>query len=192
VHMGLRGIARDSLEKVEGYHWKSWDPQDLDRTFFKLFFPTHYEPRMAPPGHEILIVQKMSPVDYDRVENWQSHKTEVEERIMSDLRDLIPGLDEHVVMTLSATANTSFRYTLNSEGAMLGWEMSPDQLGADRPSNVTPVENLYLVGHWTQPGGGITPVIVSAQRVAKLILSGHAEQVVSQHDMRTVSSDQTT
>lgn len=55
---------------------------------------------------------------------------------------------------------------------MLGWEMSPDQLGAGRPSNITPIEGLYLVGHWTQPGGGITPVIVSAQKVARLILSG--------------------
>jgi hypothetical protein len=34
------------------------------------------------------------------------------------------------------------------------------------------VDNVYLTGHWTQPGGGITPVIVSAQRVAKAILTG--------------------
>jgi len=26
------------------------------------------------------------------------------------------------------------------------------------------------VGHWTQPGGGITPVIVSAMQVAKKII----------------------
>jgi phytoene dehydrogenase-like protein len=56
---------------------------------------------------------------------------------------------------------------------MLGWEMSPDQLGDARPAIVTPVENLYLTGHWTQPGGGITPVIISAQRCAKQILTGH-------------------
>ena len=55
---------------------------------------------------------------------------------------------------------------------MLGWEMSPDQLGAGRVPVQTPIRNLYLTGHWTQPGGGITPVIVSAQRVAKLVLSG--------------------
>jgi hypothetical protein len=28
---------------------------------------------------------------------------------------------------------------------------------------------LYYVGHRTRPGGGITPVIVSAMRVAELI-----------------------
>ncbi|MGI8785761.1 MAG: phytoene desaturase family protein [Acidobacteriota bacterium] len=171
VHMGLRGVRREELEKIEGYHWFSWDPNDLERTFFKLFFPTHFEPRMAPPDHQILIVQKMSPVAYDEVQDWQAHKQEIEAQILDDLRRLLPGIDDHIVIKLSATANTSFRYTLNYQGAMLGWEMSPDQLGTDRPSNETPIENLYLVGHWTQPGGGITPVILSAQRVAKLVLS---------------------
>ncbi len=55
---------------------------------------------------------------------------------------------------------------------MLGWEMSPDQLGSKRPDVVGPIKNLYLVGHWTQPGGGITPVIVSAMRAAKMITRG--------------------
>jgi phytoene dehydrogenase-like protein len=73
---------------------------------------------------------------------------------------------------LGASAMTSFRFTGNSQGAMLGWEMSPDQLGAGRLPVYTPVQNVYLTGHWTQPGGGITPVIVSAQRVAKTILTG--------------------
>jgi prolycopene isomerase len=53
---------------------------------------------------------------------------------------------------------------------MLGWEMSPEQLGASRPAPETAISNLYSVGHWTQPGGGITPVIVSAQRVAQTVL----------------------
>ena len=47
--------------------------------------------------------------------------------------------------------------------------MSPDQLGALRPDIAGDIRNLYFVGHWTQPGGGVTPVIVSAMRVARLI-----------------------
>src|SRR5437867_12661457 len=70
---------------------------------------------------------------------------------------------------------TSFRFTNNWQGAMLGWEMSPGQLAEGRLPNTTPVKNLYLVGHWTQPGGGITPVIVSAQRVASMIVTGKSE-----------------
>jgi prolycopene isomerase len=73
---------------------------------------------------------------------------------------------------MSASALTSYHYTNNWQGAMLGWEMSPEQLGSARLANATPIENLYLVGHWTQPGGGITPVIISAQRVARAVLTG--------------------
>jgi prolycopene isomerase len=54
--------------------------------------------------------------------------------------------------------------------------MSPDQLGSDRLPIITPIPNLFLTGHWTQPGGGITPVIVSAQRVASIVTKGRDAQ----------------
>jgi prolycopene isomerase len=73
------------------------------------------------------------------------------------------------VVKLSASAQTSYRYTLNHHGAMLGWEMSPDQLGEYRPGIQGPFKNLYFIGHWVQPGGGITPVMISALRAAKQI-----------------------
>src|SRR5213078_1618372 len=94
-----------------------------------------------------------------------------------------PGIDDCIVVRLAATAMTSQRFTGNHEGAMLGWEMSPDQLGAARLPYYTPIHNLYLTGHWTKPGGGITPVIVSAQRVAKVILTGkdNARELASQY-----------
>ena len=76
------------------------------------------------------------------------------------------------MVKLSATAATSQRFTGNQHGAMLGWEMAPDQLGEDRPGVTGPLRNLYFTGHWTQPGGGITPVMVSAINAAKCIVSG--------------------
>ena len=48
----------------------------------------------------------------------------------------------------------------------------PDQLGSRRPDTAGPISRLYFVGHWTRPGGGVTPVLVSAQRVAAAILRG--------------------
>jgi phytoene dehydrogenase-like protein len=183
VHFGLRKLPKETMMRAEGYHWFSWNPDDIERSFFKLFFPTHFEPRMAPPDHDILIIQKMSPPDYDGVRDWQAHKNDIEQQILRDLRRIIPDIDEYIVMMMSASANTSYRFTLNFQGAMLGWEMSPDQLGDARPSIVTPVRNLYLTGHWTQPGGGITPVIISAQRCAKLIITGR-EQSFDRDDMQ--------
>src|SRR5205823_1701150 len=119
-----------------------------------------------------LIVQKLTPVRLEQISDWDVHKAEVEGQVMARLRQILPGIDDHIVVKMSATAMTSYRFTGNWHGAMLGWEMSPAQLGASRLPNNTPIQNLFLVGHWTQPGGGITPVIVSAQRVARMIITG--------------------
>ena len=111
-------------------------------------------------------------MDYDAVTDWARHKREIEDDLMARLERAIPGISAHVVTKLSASALTSWRYTLNYRGAMLGWEMSPDQLGVHRPAPERPIKDLYRVGHWIQPGGGITPVIVSAAAVARTIATG--------------------
>ena len=172
MHIGLRGMDPKALAAAEGYYWTRYDPGDAIRNVFKIFIPTHFDPRIAPPGCQILIVQKLTPVRIENITDWPAHKAGVEGQIMERLRQILPGIDEHIVVRLSATAMTSYRFTNNWQGAMLGWEMSPEQLGGGPAAEHAPVKNLYLTGHWTQPGGGITPVIVSAQRVAKMILTG--------------------
>ncbi|MCA1593865.1 MAG: NAD(P)/FAD-dependent oxidoreductase [Acidobacteria bacterium] len=169
THVGLKGMPTEVLREAEGYHWSSWNPDDVATDAFKIFVPTLFDTSIAPPGGHIVIVQKLTRVDFDKVEDWAAHKAAVERYVMSNLERVMPGFSEKVVVRLSASALTSYRYTLNQGGAMLGWEMSPDQLGADRPATSGLVRNLHFVGHWTQPGGGITPVIVSAMQVAKLI-----------------------
>jgi len=172
MHLGLRGMDPEALARAEGYYWSSFDPEDAIRTVFKIFIPTHFAPGVAPPGCQILIVQKLTPVRLEQVTDWAAHRAAVEGEIMARLRQILPGIEDHIVVKSSATALTSFRYTNNWQGAMLGWEMSPQQLGAARLPSATPIDNLYLTGHWTRPGGGVTPVIISAQRVAQSILSG--------------------
>jgi prolycopene isomerase len=172
LHLGLRGMAAEKLHEAEGYYWSSYEPEDVIRTVFKVFIPTRFDPALAPPGCQILIVQKLTPVRFEEMTDWAGHKAQVETAVMGRLRELLPGIDEHIVVKMSATAWTSFYYTNNWQGAMLGWEMSPEQLGSARLPISGPVENLYLTGHWTQPGGGITPVIISAQKVSQTILRG--------------------
>jgi phytoene dehydrogenase-like protein len=183
THIGLTGVDAATLEAVQGYYWDSWemDRVGVDALRFKLFAPTLYEPAMAPitppapPGGQVLIVQKVLEMDYGAVEaagGWQRQKQAVESFVLEHLERLLPGIGAHVVTRTSASAHTAWRFTLNEQGAMLGWEMSPAQLGAGRPDLSCPVAGLYVVGHWTRPGGGITPVIVSAQQVAKAVGAG--------------------
>jgi phytoene desaturase len=166
THIGLRGQPLEPLERASGYHWRSWDSEEVATEMFKIFVPTVFEPRMAPPDTQIVVLQKVVAVDYDSVTDWTAQKLAVEADCMERLETAVPGIRSHVSVCLTASAHTSWRFTLNYQGAMLGWEMSPDQLGERRPATDSGIRNLHYVGHWTQPGGGITPVIVSAMRVA--------------------------
>ncbi len=172
THIGLAGVAPEVLEQAQGYYWDGWDMDRVGRDSlrFKIFVPTLYEPAMAPPGGQVLIVQKVQEMSYAAVADWPAHKRQVESFIFAHLARLIPGIEDKIVVATSASAQTSNRFTLNRQGAMLGWEMSPDQLGACRPDLSSPVRNLFFAGHWTRPGGGITPVIVSAQRAAQAVV----------------------
>jgi prolycopene isomerase len=169
THIGLKNMPTEVLREAAGYHWDSWDSDQVATRAFKIFVPTLYEPAMAPPGCHIVIVQKLTDINYDAIDDWSAHKAAVENYIMNNLERVMPGFSKKVVVKLSASALTSQRFTVNHHGAMLGWEMSPNQLGEKRPALNGLVKNLYFTGHWTQPGGGITPVIVSAMQVAKKI-----------------------
>jgi phytoene dehydrogenase-like protein len=193
THIGLKGLPTETLRAVTGYHWDSWDSDQVATRAFKIFVPTIYEPAMAPPGCHIVIVQKLTDINFEAIDDWPAHKSEVENYIMENLERVMPGFSQKVVVKLSASALTSHKFTVNHQGAMLGWEMSPDQLGEHRPALNGLVKNLYFTGHWTQPGGGITPVIVSAMQVARKVL-GHsathftaAEQIAAQRDVAVVA-----
>jgi len=176
THIGLRDVATEDLERVQGYYWNAWDPDLVGRDGMrcKIFSPTVYEPRMAPEGGQVVILQKVQEMDYDAIEDWPAHKAEIEDYIVGHFASVLPGVRDKMVVCLSASAKTSARFTLNTNGAMLGWEMSPEQLGAHRPGIESPVHNLYLTGHWSRPGGGITPVIISAIQAASAITGSSA------------------
>jgi phytoene dehydrogenase-like protein len=169
VHFGLKDISLDQLRQIEGYHWSSWNAEDVATSAFKVFLPTAFDPALAPAGGQIVIIQKLTDISYDTIQDWALHKKNVEDYILASLEQKLAGFAGKIVAKLSASAQTSYRYTLNHHGAMLGWEMSPDQLGEERPGVEAPVKNLYCVGHWVRPGGGITPVMISALQAARLI-----------------------
>src|SRR5205823_6812562 len=77
------------LEAAAGYYWTSYEPGDAIRNVFKIFIPTQYDPSIAPPGCQILIVQKLTPVRLEQISDWQAHKSEVRsEEHTSELQSL--------------------------------------------------------------------------------------------------------
>jgi prolycopene isomerase len=171
THLGLTGVDPERLERAQGYYWRHWDPDRVGRDglICKIFVPTLYDPQLAPPGGQIVILQKVLETEAGEIVDRAAHKAAVERFVCEHLERVLPEVAERIVVRLSASAETAWRFTGNRAGAMLGWEMSPEQLGAGRPGIETPVAGLWLAGHWTRPGGGVTPVIVSAVRVAEAI-----------------------
>jgi phytoene desaturase len=174
MYLGVRDYPVEVLRRAFGYYWSGWDADDMGTTAlkFKIFVPTLYEPKMAPPNCHAVIIQKAIDIDYAGIHDWAAHKERLRDLVLTWLEPIVPGLAARAEVIESASAATSRRFTRNHYGSMLGWEMSPDQVGSHRPCLTGPVANLFLVGHWTQPGGGITPVMVSAMRVAELVVDG--------------------
>jgi phytoene dehydrogenase-like protein len=53
---------------------------------------------------------------------------------------------------------------------MYGWENISSQTGTKRLSQQTPIEGLYLSGHWTLPGSGSLRVFSCGVQCAQRIL----------------------
>lgn len=174
THLGLMGVPRDEIEAVQGYYWNEWNPDDVGRGALacKVFSPTLFDPDLAPPGGQIVILQKVIEPDPARPGDPAHRKAEVERFVLEQFEKILPGASRAIVSRSSASDRTAERFTRNRAGAMLGWEMAPDQLGANRPDVASPIPNLHFVGHWTRPGGGVAPVLVSAMRAAEAILDG--------------------
>ena len=111
THIGLRDMPTEVLCEAAGYHWSSWNADDVATHSFKIFVPTLFEPAMAPPGGHIVIVQKLTNIDFDTITDWPAHKAAVEQYIMTNLERVMPGFSRKVVVKLSASALTSYRFT---------------------------------------------------------------------------------
>lgn len=80
------------------------------------------------------------------------------------------GFREAIRYSWVSTPLTFERYTYNEKGAWMGWRIDRAHYGRFIPQT-TPIENLYLVGHWVFPGFGVPGVMASGYYVAKSILA---------------------
>jgi len=136
---------------------------------FGIAVPTYIDPSLAPPGCHVVIVMTMAPYLLSGG-TWKEEKGIMADALVAKAERLIPGLSEHVVVRDAATPLTYERYTLNTMGAAMGWAFSPAMFRR-RLDHRTPIRNLYLAGHWTNPGGGVPAVALSGLRAARAILA---------------------
>ncbi len=104
-------------------------------------------------------------------EAYRAKKELVAQTFIKKLEKLIPGISEEIEYYELGTAKTVQRYTLNPGGSIYGYAQLPEQSGIlHRPSNSSPVKNLYFASAWANPGGGFTGAILSGWFCAREIL----------------------
>jgi len=135
-------------------------------------------PRPAGQEGQSVIIGAILPYGYHdnwgtgstgkRGEAYRALKAEMQEVLLERIAaKLGPGFRQALRFTAAATPLTFERYTYNFRGSIMGWHTK--EYGKFLPYE-TPLKNLYLVGQWVFPGGGVPAVRASGYFVARQIL----------------------
>lgn len=149
-------------------------PPEIGTDWAYLSIPTGEDKFLTPSGGKIVnVVVPISCFIWDDLDMHQL-KEIMTRKVLSFLESRSPGLKNHIEVMDAATPATLHRYTQNEQGAAYGWAVIPKQSGKKRLPPVTPIENLFLAGHWTTPGPGVNAVAASGWRTAQFILRNNS------------------
>jgi phytoene dehydrogenase-like protein len=152
--------------------FESIEPSDCP---FLIIFPRYFEPSA---DRSLRALQIVAPSDYAWHDHWNTRPTpergaeyralkeEWSRTIIDRVQELLPRLSSHLVALDVATPVTMYRYTLNTQGAPVGWYYGSRRKWKQR---VPFVRGLYQAGQWVGPSGAI-PVTRSGKWAAELVL----------------------
>jgi prolycopene isomerase len=102
---------------------------------------------------------------------WRDNKNRLTDLFIKKIEKIIPDLSKYVALKISATPHTLYKYTFNYKGAAYGWAGTSSQFAVSEFTQKTYIKNLYLTGHWTTLGQGISGVSYLGRSTAKMILN---------------------
>ncbi len=150
---------------------------NVDKIPFALVNYSKIDKTCAPKGKNVIVCSTIMPYDWNN--NWRISegkkeynklKTKVGKKFIERAEKFLPGLSKHIEVMEVGTPLTNERYTSNPKGSIVGWSNILEQSMMKRLPQETPIDNLYLAGAWTYPGGGQSAVIMSGIVAADKIL----------------------
>lgn len=157
-------------DQIQKEYQSLYENRISEKAPFYLLAPSKVNPSHAPNGKSTLCLScktsyQFSP-DWDR-----KIKEELSQHLIHKASAFIPHLEKRILIRIETTPKTIEQWTRNRWGAAYGWAQIPRQSGVSRLSRTTPIPNLYLTGHWTSPGGGISGVVASGELTAEMVWS---------------------
>lgn len=200
IHLGF-GLARD----LSGFPAKEliYLPEGLElpdgskHQYLDLRI-YNFDPTLAPEGKTVLtglfftwnysFWQEMKEKDPAR---YQELKNELADQVMEILEKRIPGFREAVEIIDVSTPYTVHRYTGNWQGSFEGFAPTPETLGKDVPKELPGLSNFYMLGQWTEPGGGLPPAALGGRNLAREFCVRDGKEFVAACDSSVLADSKT-
>lgn len=134
----------------------------------------NYGDKFSPPGRTVLQLLFITDWKYwndllpDRP-RYDAEKKRLCAEVLTRLEPHYPGITTQVEITDIATPPTIWRFTLNHEGAFMGWSPTPKALRTVFPKTLPGLKNFYMAGQWVMPGGGVPPCLYSGRHVIQIL-----------------------
>ncbi|HOV13262.1 MAG TPA: NAD(P)/FAD-dependent oxidoreductase [Spirochaetota bacterium] len=125
-------------------------------------------PNIQKEGYRTYNVYSL--MSFNRNDDWQAVKQTLASEMLEKVKGIIGKYWDEVYFVEAATPKTFYRYTLNTNGAMYGFENTCDAYKGAKMENTTGIKNLFLAGHWTKPGGSVYNAMTSGYKAYELTL----------------------
>jgi len=147
----------------------------------------NYGSAFAPPGKTV--VQVMLDTDWDYwaalrqdYSRYAAEKKRIAADVLGRLEARYPGIGGLVEMTDVATPYTTWRYTRNWRGSIMGWLPSPAAMMTPMRRALPGLRNFYMAGQWVMPGGGVPTCILSGRQAVQLLCKRSGRRFVGGED----------
>src|SRR5712671_6932369 len=131
------------------------------RPYIDMVIPSRTDPSVAPPGkHVMSCFVQYAPYKLRPGLNWDDQKEAFGDTVVNTIAEYAPNIKDIIIEKQVVTPLDLEREWGLSEGNIFQGELSLEQLFFLRPVPGyarfrTPIQNLYMCGSATHPGGGI-------------------------------------
>jgi prolycopene isomerase len=142
-------------------------PEEIGLACYNVVYPT-----ISPPGTSIIVLTTLAygepwcqipPAEYVDTKN------RIADAMIDMAEQVAPGLRHHIEVVEVSTPLTNMRYAGAMGGSIYGFSQPPHDNMVWRMGYKGPLDGLYFVGAWTQPGGGFEPAMMSGWRAGRSI-----------------------
>jgi phytoene dehydrogenase-like protein len=143
-------------------------PESIAVTCYNAVYPD-----ISPPGTCMIVLTALAygePWSGVPPDDYVATKNRIADAMINMAERIAPGLRQYAEVVEVSTPLTNMRYAGTMAGSIYGFSQPPRDNMVWRLRHRGPLEGLYFVGAWTQPGGGFEPCMMSGQMAGAAIV----------------------